>query len=167
MWPNSRAGVGFALLRIAFGIVWAIDASFKWQPGFMAHIVSDLSGAMQGQPAAVQAWIGFWLDIVKLDPSLFAKLLAIAETSLAIALILGLFTNLACVGGMVLSFFIWSTAEGLGGPYGPASTDVGTSIIYEFVYVAIMLSAAGRQLSVDKWLGPKLGRWAFLASGRE
>ena len=33
---------GFGLLRIAFGLVWAIDASFKWQPNFITHFTGHL-----------------------------------------------------------------------------------------------------------------------------
>jgi thiosulfate dehydrogenase [quinone] large subunit len=159
-----RAGLG--VLRIAFGVVWAIDASFKWQPAFVQGFTGYLSGALKGQPHAVQVWITFWLHVVEVDPLLLARLTAIAETSLAVALILGLLTNLACVGGATLSLMIWSTAEGFGGPYRPGATDIGTSIIYVFVFAAIVLSSAGRHLGLDHWLGPKLGRWAFLASGR-
>ncbi len=58
---------GFGLLRIAFGLVWAIDASFKWQPNFITHFTDYLKGALDGQPPPVQAWITFWIHIVKVD----------------------------------------------------------------------------------------------------
>jgi len=154
------------VLRILFGLVWAVDASFKWQPAFVNGFAGYLAGAMKGQPPAVQTWIGFWLGLVKTDPVLFARAVAVCETLLAIALILGVFTNLACLGGAVMSFMIWSTAEGFGGPYVPGSTDIGTSIIYVFVFAALLLASAGRYWSIDQYLGPCLGRWACLASGR-
>lgn len=56
------------LLRIAFGLVWAIDAWFKWQPDFLNHFTEYLTSAQQDQPAWVAAWIGFWVDLVKIDP---------------------------------------------------------------------------------------------------
>ena len=159
---RSRA---FGVLRILFGVVWAVDAAFKWQPSFVAGFVSYLTGAKAGQPPPVKAWISFWIDMVKVDPTLFAYVVAGAETTLAVALILGLFSNLANVGGVLLCLVIWSTAEGLGGPYTAGSTDIGTAIIYVFVFVALFLAQAGLSVGLDRLLGPFLGRWAWLASG--
>jgi uncharacterized membrane protein YbhN (UPF0104 family) len=53
--------------------------------------------------------------VAKIDSAIFAYLVAPAETGLAIALVLRIFSNFACVGGGLLSLVIWSTAEGLGG----------------------------------------------------
>jgi thiosulfate dehydrogenase [quinone] large subunit len=156
----------FGALRIAFGIVWAIDASFKWHPAFVAGFTDYLAGAMKGQPHAVAAWIGFWLHVVQYAPLAFARLIGVSESLLALSLITGTFVNSACVAGAIFSFMIWSCPEGFGGPYQPGSTDIGTSIIYIFVFAALFLASAGRRLSFDRILGPRLGRFAFLASGR-
>jgi hypothetical protein len=59
---------GIGLLRITFGLVWAIDAWFKWQPNFINNFTNYLTGAQQDQPAWVQSWIGFWIDVVNVDP---------------------------------------------------------------------------------------------------
>ncbi len=48
----------FGLVRILFGMVWAIDAYFKWQPSFVKGFSTYLMGALPGQPAPVRAWIG-------------------------------------------------------------------------------------------------------------
>ncbi len=158
---------GLGILRIAFGIVWTIDASFKWQPAFVNHVTSYLSGAIQGQPHAIQSWIQFWLNIVRIDPHLFARMTALTESLLALTLILGVFTNVACIGGAILSFMIWSTAEGFGGPYVAGSTDIGTSIIYVLVFAALFLSSAGTYFGLDPYLGPKLGSWSFVSAKRQ
>jgi uncharacterized membrane protein YphA (DoxX/SURF4 family) len=157
------AGIG--LLRIAFGLVWAIDAWFKWQPDFANNFTDYLTGAQQGQPVVVQAWIGFWVNVVKVDPSAFAMLVALGETAIAIALVLGVFTNLATLGGAALALVIWSTAEGFGGPYQAGSTDVGSAVIYAVVLAGLFLSQAGLYLGLDRRLTPALGRFGFLASG--
>jgi len=59
---------GIGVLRIAFGIVWAIDASFKWAPDFIIGFSGTLTGALDGQPAWIQAWIKLWSNIVSVDP---------------------------------------------------------------------------------------------------
>ncbi len=157
---------GFGLVRISFGLVWGIDAYFKWQPSFISEFPSYLTGALSGQPTSVQDWIRFWIEIVKVDPVFFAHLVAVSETALAISLILGLFSNMAYLGGSLLSLVIWSTAEGLGGPYRAGSTDIGTAVIYVFVFALLFLSRAGLEIGLDRLLAGRLGAWAFFASGR-
>lgn len=155
----------FGVLRILFGLIWAIDAQFKWRPAFQSGFVSYLTGALDGQPPLVKAWIGFWVNIISVNPHVFGVIVALSETALAIALICGVFTNLAALGGVLLTLVIWSTAEGFGGPYKAGSTDIGTAIIYALVFVALFLSQSGLQFSLDRRLTPMLGRWGWLASG--
>jgi thiosulfate dehydrogenase (quinone) large subunit len=156
---------GIGLLRILFGIIWGIDAWFKWQPGFIQGFTDYLAGAQQNQPWPVHHWIGFWINTVGLDPTVFAYGVAIGETAIAIALILGAFNNLTAVVGSLVSVAIWSTAEGFGGPYKTGSTDIGAAIIYVLVFAGLFLSFAGLHYGVDRWLTTKLGRLGFLAAG--
>lgn len=93
-------------------------------------------------------------------------MVALSELALALALIFGLFSNLAYLGGTILAFVIWTAAEGFGGPYVAGSTDIGAAIIYVFVFALLYLTQAGQQFGIDRWLGKKLGRYAFLASGK-
>jgi len=154
-----------AVVRIAFGLVWVVDAILKWLPAF-AHdsFIGSLQGARLGQPAAVQGWIDFWLDILQTNPPLFAHLLAITESLLALCLLAGAFTNVVCVLGALLSLAIWSTAEGFGGPYVAGGTDIGTSIIYVLVFAMLAACAAGGAWGADRWLRPRLGRAGWLCS---
>ena len=156
---------GIGVLRIIFGLVWAVDAWFKWQPDFINKFTDYLTGALDGQPALVQAWITFWIDLVKVNPTALAYLVAIGETAVAIGLILGLFSNLTNLGGTLLALIIWSTAEGFGGPYQAGSTDIGAAVIYVLVFVGLFLSNAGLFWGLDRRLTPALGRWRILASG--
>ena len=52
-------GQAIGMWQIVFGFVWAIDATFKWQPAFQKDFVNYLTGAFDGQPALMKAWIGF------------------------------------------------------------------------------------------------------------
>ncbi len=156
---------GISLLRILFGLVWLVDAWFKWQPDFINQFAGYLTGTLDGQPAAVQAWINFWINIVNVDPRLFAYVVAISETAIALGLILGAFSNLTAVGGSLLALVIWSTAEGFGGPYQAGSTDIGAAVIYVLVFAGLFLANAGLVWGLDQWLTPALGRLGFLASG--
>jgi uncharacterized membrane protein YphA (DoxX/SURF4 family) len=156
---------GMGILRIVFGLVWAVDAWFKWQPDFIRNFVSYLTGAVEGQPPAVHAWVDFWIRVINVNPHVFAYLVAIGETAVAIGLIFGLLSNLTTIAGILLSVVIWSTAEGFGGPYTAGSTDIGAAIIYVLVFAGLFLANAGLYYGVDRYLTPLLGRLAILASG--
>ncbi|HVC76507.1 MAG TPA: hypothetical protein VND96_08320 [Candidatus Micrarchaeaceae archaeon] len=156
---------GIGLLRILFGIVWGIDAWFKWQPDFINNFTTYLNGAQDGQPWPIHHWIVFWTNTVGIDPTFFAYATAVGETAIAIALIVGAFSNLTAVVGILLSIVIWATAEGFGGPYVAGSTDIGAAIIYPLVFAGLFLSSAGLYYGVDRKLTSALGRFGYLASG--
>lgn len=154
-----------ALLRIVFGLVWAVDATLKWLPSFAdATFLSTLRDARDGQPGPIRAWITVWLDVVDANPHLSAYALAVVETLIAVCLIAGAFTNVVCVGGALLSLLIWTTAEGFGGPYGAGSTDVAASIVYVIVFIAFLATAAGSLWGVDARVQPRLRRARWLCA---
>jgi hypothetical protein len=43
-------------LRIAFGIIWLIDAALKWLPGFRAGHMDSIMGVRDGQPGWLKPW---------------------------------------------------------------------------------------------------------------
>ncbi len=139
----------FAWLRISFGFVWLIDAYFKWQPAFLNNFSSYLVEGVQGQTGFVQSWINLWINNVSIDPYFFAVIIAVVETAIAIGLIFGLFTRTTIVVGGILSFVIWSTAEGFGGPYVSGATDIGAAIIYIFVFVSLWIGQSWEYCSID------------------
>jgi thiosulfate dehydrogenase [quinone] large subunit len=157
---------GIGALRIGFGLIWGVDAWFKWQPGFINGFSDYLSGAQADQPTLIHHWIGFWIGFVGINPHHFAYAVAIGEILIAVGLILGLFSNLTFVTGAALSLIIWSTAEGFGGPYVGTSTDIGAAVIYPLVFAGLYLSSAGLYLGLDRKLSPILGRFGYLGSGR-
>src|SRR5947209_6215411 len=48
------------LLRILFGVVWAIDAYLKWQPAFISGYADSVAEGAQGQPSWLRPWFRFW-----------------------------------------------------------------------------------------------------------
>jgi uncharacterized membrane protein YphA (DoxX/SURF4 family) len=144
----------FAILRIAFGLVWIIDACFKWTPGFFNGFTGYLTAAAQGQPAFAFAWINFWLKIININPYAFALAVAILETAIALCLIFGVFVRPTIIIGIILSLIIWATAEGFGGPYMAGSTDIGSAIIYVPVFLALWFGKSWQYYSLDsKFMG--------------
>ncbi len=156
----------FNIVRITFGIMWAIDAAFKWQPAFLSTFVSDVKDAAVGQPGILKSWILFWASVISINTVFFAGTVAVIETLLAIALILGIWQKITYILGAIFSLVIWSTAEGFGGPYTSNSTDIGTSIIYALVFVSllVMLYFLGTgKYSVDNSMGKKFHFWKKLS----
>ena len=153
---NNAEDRSFAILRILFGIVWLVDASFKWNPAFLNNFTDYILEGTQNQSALVQAWIHLWVTGVSVDPHFFAIVVAIAETAIAIGLLFGLFTEIAIAGGIAMTLVIWSTAEGFGGPYIAGSTDIGAAIIYAIVFVALWLGRSWRYYSLDSQLKEKI-----------
>lgn len=153
----------FAILRIIFGFVWLIDATFKWSPAFINNLTDYLLEGAQGQPEIVRAWIHMWVNGVNVDPHFFAMMVACAETAIALGLIFGALTRVTLAGGIAMSLVIWTTAEGFGGPYAPGSTDIGAAIIYFIVFIALWLGKCWRHYGIDAYLHDKyhfrIGKW--------
>jgi uncharacterized membrane protein YphA (DoxX/SURF4 family) len=163
--PDSGRRRAVAVVRIVFGLIWAVDAALKWLPTFaQSSFIGTLQGARLGQPDVIAAWINIWLNVLQSDPSLFAHVLAVVESLLAVCLLVGAFTNLACLVGGRLTLGLWTTAEGFGGPYVAGGTDIGAGLIYVLVFAVLAISAAGSSWGLDAWLRPRLGRLRWLCS---
>jgi nitrite reductase (NO-forming) len=163
---NSRRLMGLSLLRMAFGVIWAVDASLKWQPAFQANFQQILSGVAKGQPGFLGWWFGLWEFVVSGRAPIFAILTASTETYLAVALLTGFARKSTYMVGILYGLFIWSVAEGFGGPYMPGTTtDVGAAIIYSLVFIALMLVDAGR-FSVDRLIEKRIPAWRLISDFR-
>jgi nitrite reductase (NO-forming) len=139
----------FSFLRIAFGIVWGIDAAFKWTPSFLFGLSGSVSSMLPGQPVWASEWIHFWLGIINYAPHIFAILIAVAESALAIALVFNFLPKTVYVFGFIFSLLIWSVGEGFGGPYVAGVTDIGTAIMYAFVFAALYFQKFGSTMTFD------------------
>src|ERR1700683_5388583 len=76
-------------LRITFGVIWLIDAVLKWLPGFRSGYSGMISGAGQGQPGWLHWWFSFWINLQSPHPGFYAYLVAVLETLVALAVLLG------------------------------------------------------------------------------
>lgn len=66
------------------------------------------------------------------------------------------------LSGVLLSLLIYTIDEGIGGPYGPGSTDIGAAIIYVFVYVALIAlesTVASNRLTLDPTIERRSKVW--------
>jgi nitrite reductase (NO-forming) len=134
-WPKSA-------VRVGFGIMWAIDAGLKWRGSFRHQYLGLLTDAEKANASWLHPWFNFWIDLQRPHINTFAYLVAVIETVIAAALILGFARKITYITGAVFSLLIWTTAEGFGGPYTAQSTDIGAAILYALVFVALLAISA-------------------------
>ena len=130
-WPQDA-------FRIAFGLIWLIDAVLKWLPGFRSTYVSAITGVAKGQPGWLKWWFDFWVKLQTPRPTFFAYLVAVLETLVALAIIFGFARKITYISSAVFGVVIWAVAEGFGGPYMVGSSDIGTAIIYAVVSMGLL-----------------------------
>ena len=162
---RNSAGIG-TFMRVAFGVVWLIDGFLKFQPGEANTFVQTMQGIAVGQPAWLAPWFGFWAGMISQNSILFVNLIGACEILLGLALVFGFMRMIVYILGVLYSFSLWAIPEGFGGPYGPSSTDIGTGIIYVFVFAALMVIAADHgpdKSSLDCWLEKRFKWWSRLA----
>ncbi len=155
-----------ALLRIAFGLVWIIDASFKATGTFVDGFQAQVDGAAHGQPGWLHWWFEMWSDITAWGPHPFAYLTFLIELLTGLGLVVGFARRPGYLLALLWSLAIWAIPEGFGGPYSSASTDIGTGIIYAIVFAALygLESVAGSPAwAIDSVIERRVPWWKRLA----
>ncbi|MBF6596551.1 MAG: hypothetical protein IVW51_19180 [Thermaceae bacterium] len=153
-------------MRVGFGLIWLVDAILKWRPSFRSGYMSNLMAGAQDQPAWLRWWFDFWIRIQQGHAGLFSYLVAVTEALIALAVILGFARKLTYVSAAALSFMIWATAEGFGGPYTASTVDIGAAVIYSVVFLALLAISAQEgtsRYSVDALIEPRVSWWHWIA----
>ena len=166
--PSSEAWRAMArtALRVAFGIIWAVNAGFTWTSEFANHYVGYLHNASNGQPAWSSFWFDAWIAVVTPNAGVFIWLTRIIETVLAVALILGIARKSLYFAGALFSLLVWSTAEGFGGPYAVGAANMGAGIVYVLVFIALITinSRSGPSpYSLDYYIEKRWPWWRRIA----
>jgi nitrite reductase (NO-forming) len=158
-WPKTG-------LRVGFGVIWLIDATLKWLPGFRSNYMATIMGQADGQPGWVKPWLDFWTNSEHPYTTAYAYVVAVLGTVIAVALIVGFARKLTYIGPIVLSVLIWGTAEGFAGPYSSGASDFGTARIYALIFAALLMFAyyqGPAPWSVDVWLERRISWWHWVA----
>jgi uncharacterized membrane protein YphA (DoxX/SURF4 family) len=157
---------GATTLRLAFGVVWAINAVLKWLPGYRDTYLTQLKGVAQGQPSFLHGWFHFWITLQSGAPSFWADLTGVTETVLALVLVLGVARRPGYLVGAGYMLLVWAVGEGFGGPYVSGSTDIGTGIIYTLLFLTLFTFAAPaseERFSIDRLLAARHAGWRRVA----
>jgi thiosulfate dehydrogenase (quinone) large subunit len=148
LWTLARLYLGWQWLQAGYhkldGDGW-INQDGSALQGFWARAIVVPE---TGKPAITYGW---YRDFIKymLDHEWyhwFAPLIAISETAVGIALIVGVFTGLAAIGGATLNFnFLLA---------GSASTN---PVLFVLAVLILMAWKVAGFIGVDRWLLPLLG----------
>ena len=164
MMSHIRSLNAVTVFRIAFGIVWLIDGVMKFVWLQPSDVIKLVRVAVQGQPAWLQPWFNFWISSMTSAPAAYLYGIGLIELALGLALVIGLLRKSAYFGGIILSLMIWAIVEGFGGH--SRATDIGTAIMYVFIFVAIIIierSANYGKFSLDALIERKLNGWRHLS----
>jgi uncharacterized membrane protein YphA (DoxX/SURF4 family) len=155
-----------ATVRISFGVLWIIDAAFKFEPVFYRSFLQSVKAKDAGEPKWLNPWFHAWYHIIGTNQHLFAVILIVAESLVALSLLFGLARRTNYVLGGIMSFLIWGVGEAFGGPYVSGSTDVGAGVIYCFVFALLFVADGVIQPSwaLDNILSKKISWWPRLAN---
>ena len=161
---RARAVAG---VRIVFGLVWLVDAALKWTPHFINGYLDHLDEGSRGRAHWLQPWFRFWHNLQAPAPRAWAYFVAVVETLIALALLLGVARKFTYLTATAFSLMIWATAEGFGGPDTGrgADVDVSAGMIYALVFISLLLLTADSpgRYSLDAVIERHLPWWRNLA----
>ena len=158
---------GMAWVRILIGAVWLNGAIEKLlSPSFPRQFAASLNAG--GYISQAPPWFqDFMRGTVVPNAELVAQLIRFGELALGLALLLGLLTNLAAIGSIVMSLVILVSQGGvqLGTGLGPPEL-LDINLLVALISLVILLSPAAKALSLDTALVHRSPRLAPLLINR-
>jgi uncharacterized membrane protein YphA (DoxX/SURF4 family) len=143
------------VLRLALGAVWAGNLLFVIVPSnnFFESFSATASGFSSSNPTGPGL-----AEFAAQNGPVFALLVAGTTVYLAVALILGLTTRIACLVGSAFSATLLVAQWGLTFSF-PGGTDVGPHPLYLAIYAGLFIGRADQYFSLDERAMPALRRW--------
>ena len=158
---------GMVWVRVLIGAVWLNGGLEKLlNPDFPRQFADSLAagGFVSQAPPFFQ---DFMRGYVVPNAEFFAQLMRAGELTLGIALILGLLTNLAAIGSVVLSVMILLSQGSVGLGLGLGTPEFLTmNMLVALVSVVILLSPAAKAFSVDSRLAKRSPGLSALLTNR-
>lgn len=136
------------LLRIGVGLVWVVNLLFIVNP--RNQYWSTFSQTALAYAPTTLGGPGL-AEFVAAHPLVFAWAIALLTAYLAVALLLGVTTRVACFVGSFFSALLLATQFGSTFLF-PGGTDVGAHPLYILAYAVLVVGGAGTSLSVDHLL---------------
>ncbi len=149
IWLVARVWLGYEWVKAGTSKIWGGEAAGFWNggaavKGFAAGAIAQSHGAHP--QVAYGWWVQFLQGFVLPNHAWIAKLVAVSEVTVGVALIAGLFTGIAAFGGLLLNF-----------TYVMSGTVATNPVL---IIVGVLLVLAWRNagyLGLDGLLLPRLG----------
>ena len=147
---------GMVWVRVLVGALWLNGGIEKLlNPEFPTQFAASLQagGFVSQAPPFFQ---DFMKATVVPNAELFAQLMRAGELTLGIALIVGLLTNLACLGSVGLSVMILLSQGGVGLGTGLGSPEFLTvNVLVGLLSVVLLISPGAKRFSADNRLAER------------
>lgn len=151
VWLAARLWLGYEWLNAGYQKLWGSENAAFWNGGGAAvkgFATSGIAGSATGKGGASYGWwAGFLHNFVVPNSSWIAKLIALSEVAIGVLLIIGLFTGVAALAGLVLNLvYMFSGSAGVNPAY---------------AIVALLLILAWRNagyIGVDRFVLPGMSR---------
>jgi len=157
-----------ASLRILFGLIWLVDAAFKFEPAFFKGqaLLIFIRSKDAGEPSWLNPWFHLWYRIFGFNPEFFAIVILVIELLIALSLLFGIARRLNYALAVPFCFLIWGVGEAFGGPYVAGTTDINAGFIYVMVFLLLyVLDGLTRpSWSLDPLITKRFAWWAKIAN---
>jgi len=149
---TKESAVWLALIRILIGYEWLRAGWEKVSdPEFAAGLSGTLAFFAKENP---NGWyIGFLQNVALPNVTIFAQLVAWGELLVGLALVLGLFTEVAAFFGMVMNVNFFFAASHL------SPSTYSLNMVMFVVTLILLLTRAGKSLGLDQLWYDRGGRW--------
>lgn len=122
IWLVARLWLGYEWLNAGYQKIWGSESAAFWNGGGAAvkgFATSGIAGSAAGKGGASYGWwAGFLHNFVIPNSSWIAKLVALSEVAIGVLLIVGLFTGVAALAGLVLNvIYMFSGTAGVNPAY--------------------------------------------------
>jgi thiosulfate dehydrogenase [quinone] large subunit len=115
IWLVVRLWLGYEWMNAGYQKIWGSEKAAFWfggGAGVKGFATAGIAGSSTGKGGASYGWwAGFLHNFVLPNASWIAKFIALGELAIGIALILGLFTGLAALGGLTLNLVYMFTGS--------------------------------------------------------
>jgi uncharacterized membrane protein YphA (DoxX/SURF4 family) len=155
-----------ASLRILFGLVWIVDAAFKFEPAFYRGLLTFIMSKDAGEPTWLNFWFHTWYRFIGLNPTFFAALIIIIEVAIALSLLLGIARRINYLLAAVFMFLVWGVGEAFGGPYVAGTTDINAGFIYVLLFLLLYVAdgLVAPSWSLDPLIEKHISWWSKIAN---
>jgi thiosulfate dehydrogenase (quinone) large subunit len=115
IWLVVRLWLGYQWANAGYQKIWGSERSAFWfggGAGVKGFATAGITGSATGKGGASYGWwAGFLHNFVLPNASWIAKVIAISEVAIGIALILGLLTGLTAIGALLLNLIYMFTGS--------------------------------------------------------